>query len=401
MTILKNLDNPAKLYEDVSKALFAKSDISSLKESVAKHALVEEWTTEKESALQECVKEALKEDSFMIRVVHTDLAKTKKIIDSFGKDYSYEVGSDDSIDIDAPGSMEFDELKKELRSKKIRFKVLKESLKTLENINNVAERISEGSVQVKKRFKDAVVAELSKKEDCDKDKKEETTELKEYEITFSPSQKEKLFEFIKDLKITKSNNPFKVVVEASEEVIATLKEGVVDVKQLNDEQYELVLSFDSDEELESAMETLNIAIDGDDLDDIGLEEEIIQVHAGPDGYEISVLGSFEEIEEVLSDLDIQIDGISDDNEIELEESEILVERLIKKWVVRAGKKIKKKFTDKATKKIVGGKEKFMSSKERIKRKRSAKKSAKKRRGKLSRMLRKRKISLRKRGSLNR
>lgn len=74
---------------------------------------------------------------------------------------------------------------------------------------------------------------------------------------------------------------------------------------------------------------------------------------------------------------------------------ILDERVRKKKVVRGGKIIKKNVSSKKGYKIVGGKEKKMSSKEKRSRKLAQRKGARKRKSKMSAIKRKRKISNRK------
>ena len=69
-----------------------------------------------------------------------------------------------------------------------------------------------------------------------------------------------------------------------------------------------------------------------------------------------------------------------------------------KFVIRKGKKIRKKKPRKGFK-VVGGKYKKMSSGERMRRKIAQRKAAKKRKAKKSQSLRKRKISMRKRKSM--
>jgi hypothetical protein len=69
-----------------------------------------------------------------------------------------------------------------------------------------------------------------------------------------------------------------------------------------------------------------------------------------------------------------------------------------KFVIRKGKKIRKKKPRKGFK-VVGGKYKKMTSGERMRRKIAQRKAAKKRKAKRSQSLRKRKISMRKRKSM--
>ena len=68
------------------------------------------------------------------------------------------------------------------------------------------------------------------------------------------------------------------------------------------------------------------------------------------------------------------------------------------YVIRKGKKIKRKKRRKGFK-VVGGKYKKISAREKMKRKLGARKGAKKRKAKKSQMKRKRKISMRKRKSM--
>ena len=345
MKLFENINKPAQLFEEFNKSIFNKVDISSIKEDIAKYSMVEKWTDEKEIALQKCVQESL------------------------------------------------------------------EDIQSVDDIDKIANFISEGCTQVKKRFKDAVVDELDKKKLADKeetkdepkDEPKDINESKKYTIVFGLDQKEELFENLKN--ITKTSNPFKIISTLTEAEVDLIKDNAISIeeaeahiKELGADQVELVLSFETEEEFKDTLNTLNIEI----ADTDNITEETINVYSGPDGQEITILGSIEEIEEIISDLNIDLSDIEDtEHEAnELDESVLMIEKLTRKWVVRAGKKIKKKFTDKKTKKIVGGKEVFQSSSERIKRKRSAKKGAKKRRGKMARTLRKRKISMRKRGSLD-
>jgi hypothetical protein len=73
-----------------------------------------------------------------------------------------------------------------------------------------------------------------------------------------------------------------------------------------------------------------------------------------------------------------------------------VEALKKKIVFRGGKKIIKKSTDKAGYKTVGGKEVKMDAKEKMNRKKAAKKSAVKRKSKSGQSAKKRAKSMKKR-----
>ena len=76
------------------------------------------------------------------------------------------------------------------------------------------------------------------------------------------------------------------------------------------------------------------------------------------------------------------------------------EAIKRKVVVRGGKKIRKKVTTKSGYRMAGGKQVRMSASEKRKRAKGAKKAARKRRGRMAGILRKRKRSLRKRKSLN-
>ena len=76
------------------------------------------------------------------------------------------------------------------------------------------------------------------------------------------------------------------------------------------------------------------------------------------------------------------------------------EAIKRKVVVRGGKKIRKKVTTKSGYRMAGGKQVRMSASEKRKRAKGAKKAARKRRGRMAGILRKRKKSLRKRKSLN-
>lgn len=69
-----------------------------------------------------------------------------------------------------------------------------------------------------------------------------------------------------------------------------------------------------------------------------------------------------------------------------------------KFVIRKGKKIRKKKPRKGFK-VIGGKYKKMSSGERMRRKIAQRKGAKKRKAKKSQILRKRKISMKKRKTM--
>jgi len=77
----------------------------------------------------------------------------------------------------------------------------------------------------------------------------------------------------------------------------------------------------------------------------------------------------------------------------------IIEAIKKKWVVRKGKKIRKKFTDKAGYKMVGGKEVRMKPAEVRKRKRSAIKGSKKKKSQKASIARSRKISMKKRKTI--
>jgi hypothetical protein len=82
----------------------------------------------------------------------------------------------------------------------------------------------------------------------------------------------------------------------------------------------------------------------------------------------------------------------DKNEEELP----LEERVIKKLVIRGGKKVRKKTSTRDKAKIVGGKEVLMKSSERLARKKAAKRRAIKLRSKQSVISRKQKKSMKKR-----
>ena len=82
----------------------------------------------------------------------------------------------------------------------------------------------------------------------------------------------------------------------------------------------------------------------------------------------------------------------------------LMDEIISRWseavktkmVVRGGKKMRKKVTDKAGYKIVGGKEVKMDAKEKLARKKAAKVAARKRKSKGASIAKKRAISMKKR-----
>ncbi len=74
----------------------------------------------------------------------------------------------------------------------------------------------------------------------------------------------------------------------------------------------------------------------------------------------------------------------------------MIEAMKTKIVVRGGKKIRKKVTDKAGYKMVGGKEVKMGAKERMARKKAAKISARKRKGQSAAIAKKRARSMAKR-----
>lgn len=108
--------------------------------------------------------------------------------------------------------------------------------------------------------------------------------------------------------------------------------------------------------------------------------------------ELEAIGAFEEKD------DEYYGSFYDDFEDEEDEEIYIAERLVKKFVIRGGKKVRIKRTDRAGYTTQDGKEKRMGSKERRIRKISQRKASRKRRAKLAGALRRREKSMRKRNS---
>jgi hypothetical protein len=148
------------------------------------------------------------------------------------------------------------------------------------------------------------------------------------------------------------------------------------------EAWEEVDEFADDDEYEEIYELIADYIDDFDIDDIAIKLIALS--------EDDLFDLFDELDEI---------GLFDDIDDEEEFYENLQERLVKKFVIRGGKKKKIKRTSRQGYTTRDGKEVRMGSKERRTRKISQRKASRKRRATMAKAVRKRTKSMKKRKAM--